>query len=98
MLTKVEMRNTARELQENYRRLNYSEERVLADLGLSAEDLERVLSMRHPKPSHVWMLREYLEDMLLEEGQEVYPFSKLADPSVNLWYDYERPWRKSKAD
>ena len=96
MLSKREMRNTARELQENYRRLNYSEEQVLADLALELEDLERVLSMRHPRPGHVWMLREYLEEMLLKEGQEVFPFTVLADPSVNRWYDYERPWRQDQ--
>ncbi|KXT85735.1 DUF2316 family protein [Streptococcus panodentis] len=97
MLNRSERQHTAAELQENYRRLGYPEERVRADLGLSAKELAAVLDMQGPDPAHVWMLRDYLEDMLIREGRPVYPFSKLANPSVNRWYRYDRPWRKESA-
>lgn len=94
MLTPREMKNTAKELQENYRRLGWEPERVLADLGITEEELGRVLRMDHPNPSYVWMVRDYLEDMLAGQGIEMYPFSRLADHRANRWYSYETPWRK----
>ena len=45
MLTRQEVIHTAQELQENYRRLAYPEERVLADTKLSSRQLQRVLQV-----------------------------------------------------
>ena len=94
MLTPIEMRNTAKELQENFKRLNEDLETVLSDLKISKVKLEKVLTMNHPDPSDVWMVRDYLEDKLRERGIEMYPFSRLADHKANRWYSYETPWRK----
>lgn len=94
ILTPIQIRNTREELRENYRRLNAGEAEVLRDLEISAEELHAVLSMDHPNPSHVWMVRDYLEDRLRGKGVEMYPFSRLADHSVNRWYAYDTPWRK----
>lgn len=95
MLTKEETAATRQELQENFTRLSRTKEAVARDLEISLENLEAVLAMKRPNPAHVWMLREYLEEQLLVEGKTVYPFTKLADPSVNHWYSYSRPWRES---
>lgn len=94
MLTREETKNTAKELQENYRRLNLDINDVLSDLQISEEELQRVLTMDHPNPSNVWMVRDYLEDMLKERNIPMYPFSRLANHSANLWYPYDTPWRK----
>lgn len=94
MLNRKETNDTKNELQENYRRLGYSEQKVADDLRISTEELADVLEMVSPNPGHVWMLREYLEDKLTEENIEMMPFTKLADPRVNLWYPYDTPWRK----
>lgn len=61
MLSAREMRNTAEELQENYRRLGESLDQVLDDLELSQEEFRRVLTMNHSNPADVWMVRDYLE-------------------------------------
>lgn len=61
MLSAREMRNTAEELQENYRRLGESLDQGLDDLELSQEEFRRVLTMNHPNPADVWMVRDYLE-------------------------------------
>lgn len=94
MLTPMQTRNTRKELQENYRRLGYSEERVCEDTGLDWDELHRVLEMNSPNPGNVWKLRDYLEDMLKEEGKELYPWSRLADHGANHWYPYDTPWRR----
>ncbi len=96
MLTPAETRNTAKELQENFKRLNADKKTVLADLCISEEELKRVLTMNHPNPSYVWMVRDYLEDKLKERGINMYPFSRLADHRANRWYPYETPWRKNE--
>ena len=49
--------------------------------------------MDNPEPGYVWMVRDYLEDKLKEQGTEVYPFSRLADHSANRWFPYDTPWR-----
>lgn len=94
MLTQMEIEKTREELQENYRRLAMDEKDVLRDLGISSRELRAVLNMNRPNPSQAWMVRDYLEDKLVEKGVEMYPFSRLADHRANLWYSYETPWRK----
>lgn len=93
MLTRQETINTAHEVQENYRRLGYDQARVLADTELSAKKLKAVLLVKGDNPGDVWMVRDYLEEMLIKEGKEGYPFSRLADHSANRWFAYDKPWR-----
>lgn len=93
MLTIQEIKDTTFELQENFRRLNYPIKQVTKDLQLNISEVESLLSLDITYPGDVWMLRDYLEDMLKKEGKEVYPFSRLASHSANHWYPYETPWR-----
>ncbi|HFV0259356.1 TPA: DUF2316 family protein [Streptococcus agalactiae] len=93
MLTIQEMKDTTFELQENFRRLNYPIKQVAKDLQLNISEVESLLSLDVTYPGDVWVLRDYLEDMLKKEGKEVYPFSRLASHSANRWYPYETPWR-----
>lgn len=97
MLTAEKKMGTAKELQENYRRLNMDKDIILSDLKISESDLKRVLTMDRPDPSYVWMVRDYLEDKLIAKGIEVYPFSRLAYHSANKWFYYDTPWRKNKS-
>lgn len=90
MLTIQEIKDTTFELQENFRRLNYPIKQVTKDLQLNISEVESLLSLDITYPGDVWMLRDYLEDMLKKEGKEVYPFSRLASHSANRWYPYER--------
>ncbi|HEO2429659.1 TPA: DUF2316 family protein [Streptococcus agalactiae] len=93
MLTIQEIKDTTFELQENFRRLNYPIKQVTKDLQLNISEVESLLSLDITYPGDVWMLKDYLEDMLKKEGKEVYPFSRLASHSANRWYPYETPWR-----
>ncbi|HEO7104576.1 TPA: DUF2316 family protein, partial [Streptococcus agalactiae] len=88
MLTIQEIKDTTFELQENFRRLNYPIKQVTKDLQLNISEVESLLSLDITYPGDVWMLRDYLEDMLKKEGKEVYPFSRLASHSANRWYPY----------
>lgn len=83
MLTIQEIKDTTFELQENFRRLNYPIKQVAKDLQLNISEVESLLSLDVTYPGDVWMLRDYLEDMLKKEGKEVYTFSRLASHSAN---------------
>ncbi|KXT78589.1 DUF2316 family protein [Streptococcus sp. DD13] len=94
MLTREETLATKAELEENFRRLGFKHARVAREMGISQSELADVLAMSRPNPAHVWMLRDYLEDQLIQRGLEVYPYSKLAQHSANQWFHYDRPWRQ----
>ncbi|MGT2907304.1 DUF2316 family protein [Streptococcus dentiloxodontae] len=98
MLTAKECANTAQELQENFKRLGYPMEQVAKDVRLNAAQVEAILLMANPQPGHVWMLRDYLEDMLKKDGKNLYPFTRLADHSANRWFSYDTPWRFDEGD
>lgn len=95
MLTRQETEATKYELQENFSRLAYPKEQVASDMGITTEQLNKVLAMDSPDPAHVWMLREYLEDKLKEHHISMLPFSKLGNRESNRWFSYETPWRNA---
>lgn len=90
MLTQIQIINTRKELQENYKRLGENEEVVLKELQISKDELHAVLNMEHPNPGNVWMVRDYLEGKLREKVIPMMPFSRLADHSANRWYSYNK--------
>ena len=92
-VTPTEIKNTRKELQENYRRLGYDLAKVSRETELSESAVQVVLEMADPNPDDVWQVRDYLEDMLIQAGKEVYPWSRLADHSANRWFAYQTPWR-----
>ena len=92
-LTILQKKATAKELQENYRRLGYPLSRMLADLEFTEGQLEDVLAMRYPNPGDVWKLRDYLVEKLSLEGKECYPFTALANPAANRWFSYRKTWK-----
>lgn len=93
MLTPLEKRRQANELQENYKRLDQDLITTLNDLQITEKELQCVLNMKHEDPGNCWKVRDYLEDKLTEKGILVYPFTKMADHSANKWFYYETPWR-----
>lgn len=93
MLTPLQTIRTREELQENYKRLDEPEDKVLKDLEMPREELHAVLNMSGPYPGDVWKVRDYLEDKLKEKGIPMKPWSRLANHSANRWYSYDTPWR-----
>ena len=94
MLTMREKRITAKELQENYAKLNSEKSQILKDLQFSEEQLEDALAVckkRIASPSDIWKLRDYLEEKLTGQGKTVTSFSVLI-PSRNHWYSYQKTW------
>lgn len=81
---------TAEELNENYKRLGYSEEKILSDLKFSEEELHNALNVtENTNGYNVWKLRDYLVEKLKKERKEVYPSSIL---KMNIYFPYKKTW------
>ena len=67
---------TAEELNENYKRLGYSEEKILSDLKFSEEELHNALNVtENTNGYNVWKLRDYLvEKLKKDKKRSVYFF------------------------
>lgn len=89
MLTEQEKRQQSIELNENYRLLGFSRERVVQEIKFSEADLDAVLAMTGENPTYVWMLRDYMDEKLKEQGKTPRRYSK---GIVNLYYPYKKTW------
>lgn len=66
---------TAEELNENYKRLGYSEEKILSDLKFSEEELHNALNVtENTNGYNVWKLRDYLVEKLKKEKKRSVSF------------------------
>lgn len=66
---------TAEELNENYKRLGYSEEKILSDLKFSEEELHNALNVtENTNGYNVWKLRDYLVEKLKKERERSVSF------------------------
>ena len=95
MLAPEQKRLVSEELTEKYHLLGYDADRVTHETGIDADELRRIFAMSNPYPGNVWKLREYLDDMLRAEGNEI-EWRALADPRDNRWFPYDTPWRASR--
>lgn len=90
-LSQKEIEITARELQKNFELLGYTKARVAKDLNIEIDYLDKLLVIdKHVNPANVWMLRDYLEEKLIRNGQEPFPFTVL---KTNVYYPYKKPWK-----
>lgn len=89
MLTAQEKRQQAIELNENYSALDFPRERILQDIKISEAELDKVLAMTNEDPTAVWMLRDYMDEKLREQGKTPRPYSK---QGTNRWFFYDKTW------
>ncbi len=89
MLTAQEKRQQAIELNENYNALGFPRERILKDIKISEAELDAVLAMDSENPTAVWMLRDYMDEKLREQGKIPRPYSK---KGTNRWFPYKKTW------
>ena len=78
-LTEAERKRTSNELRLNLERSGLTRAQASADLGLSTDDFERILSVRGADPSDVWLLRDYLEQAVRDAGGQPAPYTVLTE-------------------
>ena len=93
-LNTEQKKQTSIELYENYRISELASEKIQADLGLDARELEKTLNVGlGVDPTTVWRLRDYMEDKIKEQGKTPYPYSILIE---NIYFPYEKDWENKK--
>lgn len=87
MLSFTDRMNAKKELQENYKRLEMDERSILHELRISSYEFHAVLNMKNEDPILAWVVRDYLEEKLTEQGKEVFPFTTFDESNERSWYE-----------
>ena len=94
-LTATERLTTCQELQANHDLSGLRRDEIQHDLGLTLQQLERTLEMRPTSdPAVVWLVRDYLERAIRDQGRDPIPFTVLDDSAriaASQWYRLRPP-------
>jgi len=88
-LNKRERAATSEELRANLELSGLSETELQRTLGLSDDQYERVLDVTGADPIDVWLVRDYLERVILDRGSKPVPFTVLtpaARVTAEKWF------------
>lgn len=77
--------NTKNEFQENFERSGLSLEQIAADLNTTPDVIADTLALNVSRIEDPWVLKNYLEDALQQQGIAGIPFTALVG-------DYHRHW------
>ncbi|MGM0175188.1 DUF2316 family protein [Enterococcus sp. DIV0800] len=77
--------NTKNEFQENFERSGLSLEQIAADLNTTPAVIADTLALNVSRIEDPWVLKNYLEDALQQQGIASVPFTALVG-------DYHRHW------
>lgn len=81
-LTPDERAATINELSQNFDLAGVSLSQAADELHTTTDHLRQVLNLQVTRIEEPWILRNYLVSIILDQGKEPYPFSKLnGDPS-----------------
>lgn len=78
-------------------RSGLTRDEVAADLGISADQLDRAIRMtRGGDPTHIWLIRDYLHQAVIDSGGEPAEHTVLTEASrvkARQWFPMTRPPR-----
>ena len=77
MLTFMEERDLATQLQNEFNHLVLDRRAALRELDMNQGELERTLWMKNPDADNVIRLYSFLKKKVAEQGGEVVPFSRM---------------------
>jgi len=85
-LNPKQIRDTKKELQENFTRTGLSLEQVAQDLHTTTDVIEATLNLSVNYIEEPWILKNYLEEQLKAQGKASVPFSALAGDYHRYWF------------
>lgn len=85
-LTIEQEENTKYELKENFKKSSLSIEKIAHDLKTTTKYIEELMNLNPNRLEDVWILRNYLINILHEKSLEVIPFTALIGNSENYWF------------
>lgn len=81
-LDQEELRRTRQELRANFELSGLTGAEVDADLGFGPDRLDNVLGLAGDHtPEEVWLLRDYLDQAIRDQGRDPVPFTVLTEQS-----------------
>lgn len=87
-LNEQQRETTRQELQANFELTGFTTDQVRADLDMTADELAAAFAVEPgSNGTHVWRLRDYLQQTLEDQGKEPVPFTVL---TVNRYFPYPR--------
>ncbi len=89
-LTASQKITVSNELKENYAKYDFDEQKVLADLKFTKEQLENTFKVNDlSQPVDVWKLKDYIDEKLEDNGITPIPSSVMKN---NIWFPYKKSW------
>ncbi|WP_429970832.1 DUF2316 family protein [Fructilactobacillus sp. Tb1] len=85
-LNPTEQANTKRELRENFDLAKVTAEQAARDLDTTVTHFEDVLQLDSTRIEEPWIIKQYLNDKIVEQGKEPVPYSKLVGDPANYWF------------
>ncbi|KRL97396.1 DUF2316 family protein [Liquorilactobacillus satsumensis] len=85
-LNKKERERTINELQSNFRLLGKSLAEVAIQLGTTPQRVAEILKLENVAIEDPWILRQYLNEQLVQMGRKPFPYSKLTGDYHAYWF------------
>ncbi|WP_172188146.1 DUF2316 family protein [Lentilactobacillus kribbianus] len=85
-LDATDMQATMNELKANFQLSGLSTEEASADLGISPKEFKSLMALRIDALEDVWILKDYLTEQVINNGEEPVEFSALTGDYHDYWY------------
>ncbi|AEV94492.1 DUF2316 family protein [Pediococcus claussenii] len=85
-LNPLQRRNTRKELNEALLRSNLKGEKVAADLNITTDKFNRIMSLEQQALEDPWIVKEYLNEQIKKNGAEPVSFSALKGDYHQYWF------------
>lgn len=85
-LNPQQMINTKKEFQDNFERTGLSLEQIAADLHTTPNVIDNTLNLEANQIEDPWVLKNYLEDVLEQQGTNSVPFTALVGDYHSYWF------------
>ncbi|WP_036063824.1 DUF2316 family protein [Listeria fleischmannii] len=85
-LTNEQITATIQELNANLVKSGLTKEQIAQDLKTNIEKINRILSLSQHSLEDPWILKEYLDEKIKEQGDVPIPFSALSGDYHKHWF------------
>lgn len=85
-LTKQQQINTLNEFQENFALLGLSTQEIADELRTTSKKIEAILRLQPVAIEDPWILKNYLEERLLDQEKTPIPFTALIGDYHDYWF------------
>ena len=85
-LNSVERQNTINELHQNFDLLHQPYQKMSEDLKITSQQIDSILNLIDVQPEDPWIIRNYMNELLDEQGITPVKYSKLTGDFHDYWF------------